>query len=395
VATVCFKHGPPRLVGAELEWLLDSHRLPDGRPGADALRAALGPHTPVSLDPRSPALPLPGGSTVTVEPGGQVELASPPAASLSDLLATAAADAAVLHDRLAAHGIVALPRAADPALPPVRILDLPRYAAMEEAFDRHGPHGRTGMCSTAAVQVCLDAGEAADLPLRWHALHALGPVLLGAFANSAVVAGRDTGWKSARWRSWQRCDPWRAIPPVFGELDPAAAWARRVLATPVLCIRGAGPRWLAPERLTFARWIAGEGPRPPTTDDLRYHVSTLFPPVRPHGHLEVRYVDMQPGRRWALPVAVLTALTADRAVTEQALAIAEPAADLWLQAARHGLDHPVLARAATAAFELARSRLGGLGAPQWLVDDLDEMTERQVRRGLCPADLPHTPEEPR
>lgn len=399
VATVCFKHGPPRLAGVELEWLLRARGLPDTRPGVAALRVALGRHAPVTLDPKSPALPLPGGSTVTVEPGGQVELASPPAESLAALVHTTAADAAVLHGLLAAHDIVVIPGAADPERPPARILDLPRYAAMEQVFDRHGPHGRAGMCSTAAVQVCLDVGEAAELALRWNTLHALGPVLLGAFANSARLGGRATGFKSSRWRSWQLCDPWRSGAPAFGEDDPVDAWVRRVLDTPVLCIRGE-PRWIVPEHLTFAQWIEGGGPRRPTTDDLRYHVSTMFPPVRPHGHLEVRYVDMQPGRRWALPTAVLMALTADRATTTAALGHAEPAAALWDEATRHGLDHPVLARAAIAVFELARSRLPALDAPLWLVDDLDEMTERQVRLGLCPADLspadlPETPEEQR
>ncbi|MGI5130327.1 ergothioneine biosynthesis glutamate--cysteine ligase EgtA [Pseudonocardia sp. CA-107938] len=394
VASVCFKHGPPRLFGVELEWLLHRHGWPDTGPDASTLRSALGAHTPTSLDPSAPALPLPAGSTVTVEPGGQIELASSPARTLAELVESTASDSAHLHRLLAGRGLVPRTRAAEPERPPTRVLDLPRYAAMEQSFDRHGPDGRAAMCSTAAVQVCLDTGETADIAVRWAALHALGPVLLGAFANSPRLAGRATGWKSARWRSWQRSDPRRTAPPPIGEGDPVRAWTTRVLASPVLCIRDDGP-WIVPEHLTFAEWLDGGGPRPPTVDDLRYHVSTLFPPVRPHGHLEVRYVDMQPGRRWALPVAVLVALTAGPAVTEQALTVAEPAAGLWTEAAQSGLDHPVLARAATAVFELARSRVAELGAPRWLVDDLDEMTERQVRRGLCPADLPDTPEEER
>ena len=74
VASVCFKHGPPRLLGVELEWLVHPVSAPAAPVDAATLRAALGPHAPRSLDPRSPARPLPGGSTVTVEPGGQVEI---------------------------------------------------------------------------------------------------------------------------------------------------------------------------------------------------------------------------------------------------------------------------------------------------------------------------------
>ena len=97
---------------------------------------------------------------------------------------------------------------------------------------------------------------------------------------------------------------------------------------------------------------------------------------------------MQAGRDWALPTAVLTALLADPAVTDRARAACEPARDRWVAAARHGLADPVLARSAAAVFELAVAGLPAVGAPGWLVDDLTAMTERQVLRGLCPADLP-------
>jgi glutamate--cysteine ligase len=259
---------------------------------------------------------------------------------------------------------------------------------MEQSFDRIGPHGRSAMCSTAAVQVCVDAGERADVAARWSAVHLLGPVLLAAFANSPRLHGRRTGWKSTRWAAWMRADPARTAPPADPDpADPAAAWAKRVLDAPVLCVRGSGP-WLVPEGLTFAAWVRGGEPRPPTVADLEYHVSTLFPPVRPRGHLEVRYVDMQPGRRWALPTAVLTALLSDAGVIDVVRNVCAPARTRWVSAARHGLSDRVVAQAAVQVFELATARLPDLGAPAWLIDELDAMTERLVRHGLCPADEP-------
>jgi glutamate--cysteine ligase len=390
VASVCFKHGPPRLTGIELEWLL--HGPDPARPlDRDALAAALGPHAPTTLDPASPALPLPAGSTVTVEPGGQVELASPPLPDLAGLVAAVAADSAALHSRLAAAGLAAHSRAADPHRPPRRVLDVARYRAMERSFDRTGPYGRSAMCSTAAVQVCVDAGEGGVVARRWAALHALGPVLLAAFANSPVLHGRRTGWKSSRYAVWRSCDPARTAPPGAADADPdrdpAAGWARRVLASPLLCVRGDGS-WDVPGRVTFADWVGGALPRPPTTADLDYHVSTLFPPVRPHGHLEVRYIDAQPGRRWTLPTALLAALLAAPSTLEVVLELCEPARGRWISGARHGLDDRVLARAAAGVFTLACERLADVGAPADVRDELVEMTERQVLLGRCPADDP-------
>jgi glutamate--cysteine ligase len=262
---------------------------------------------------------------------------------------------------------------------------------MERRFDRVGPAGRSGMCSTAAVQVCLDAGEGPQVAERWAAVHALGPVLLAAFANSPLLHGRRTGWKSSRTACWLALDPRRTAPPPPSAglaRDPAVAWARRVVDTEVLCVRRAeGVDWDAPAGVTFGDWVEGALRPPPTTADLDYHASTLFPPVRPHGHLEVRYLDAQPGRQWALPVAVLAASLADPARTAQVRRACAPAAGRWVSAARHGLADRVLRRAAVAVFELAVDALPALEPPEWVVDDLRVVLERRVRRGLCPADL--------
>ena len=115
-------------------------------------------------------------------------------------------------------------------------------------------------------------------------------------------------------------------------------------------------------------------------------MSTLFPPVRPRGHVEVRYLDMQAGHRWALPTALLAALLSDPVVTDRALELCEPARGRWVSGARHGLADRVLARAAVGVFDLALTRLPAVGAPQWVVDGLCSMTERYVLRGRCPAD---------
>lgn len=390
VASVCFKHGPPRLIGVELEWLLRQPTKPSAPPDAEALVAALGPHTPTTLDASSPALPLPAGSAVSVEPGGQVELASQPYGDLSSLLAATRSDARRLHRLLAGHDLHPYGSGADPVRAAHRILRIPRYLAMEAAFDRIGPHGRSMMCSTAAVQVSLDVGEPPDVARRWAALHALGPVLVAAFANSPIMHGRLTGWKSTRMACWLALDPPRTAPPreahAAAEADPAPVYARRALDTPLLCVRRGEPTWDAPAGVSFADWVAGALPTPPTTADLDLHLSTLFPPVRPHGHFEVRYLDCQPDEQWALPVLVLASLLSTPGTTSAALEACAPAATRWTAAARHGLADRVLAKAAAVVFGLAIDALPALDVPRAQCALLAEVTERRVLRGRCPAD---------
>jgi glutamate--cysteine ligase len=391
VASVCFKHGPPKLLGAELEWVVQHSGNPHRRLQAPHLADALGAHVPYSLVPDSPQTPLPYGSTVTVEPGGQLEISSPPCASLTELIATVEGDTAALTDLLDPAGLVLTGSGSDPHRPSQRLVDIPRYAAMETAFDRIGPMGRAMMCSTAAIQVCLDAGTPSQVALRWAALHDLGPVLLAAFANSPWLGGVRTGWASSRMQAWFALDPARTRPSRVhwertAERDPAAEWARRALDTTVLCQRRSRGSWDVPIGVTFADWLAGALPGRPSTADLDYHLTTLFPPVRPQGYLEVRYLDTQPVGQWLVPVAVLAALLADPAVTAAARDACAPTVGRWLQAAHHGLRDDTLATAAIAVFELACQALPALDAPAEVQLLVEEITEHRVRRGRCPAD---------
>src|SRR5919107_4071434 len=86
VTRVCFKHGPPTKTGIEVEWLVIDPHDPDRRPDAQTLAALLGPHAPATLVAGSSARRLPHGGVVTVEPGGQLEISSPPARSITGLI---------------------------------------------------------------------------------------------------------------------------------------------------------------------------------------------------------------------------------------------------------------------------------------------------------------------
>lgn len=370
---------------------------------------------------------LPGAGLLTQEPGGQVELSTAPAASLSDCVAAASGDLAVLHEAFGQEGLVLTGHGIDPFRRPSRVLDLPRYAAMEQYFDRLGHWGRLMMCSTASVQVCVDAGldhdGASGYAFRWRLLHALGPVLVATFANSPLRRGKPTGWKCTRQLVWSRLDPCRTHAPPGAEPhplangDPRSAWVAYAMDAAVLCLRQPdGEPWTVPAGLTLRDWLRGAREPGPTADDLSYHLSTLFPPVRPRGHLELRMIDAQPGDGWIVPVALVTALVDDPAAADAAMAAAEPAwrgsvprprpaqnpggrerqgcappaayrqASPWLRAARDGLADPVLARAARQCFEAATTSLARSGAPPHITAAVAEFADRYALRGRCPAD---------
>jgi glutamate--cysteine ligase len=251
------------------------------------------------------------------------------------------------------------------------------------------------MTSTASVQVNLDIGADPDAARRrWRLLHAVGPAMVASFANSPVHAGVDTGWKSARQRVWQELDHARTSPPVGA--DPAAAWADYSLDARVMLQRRDGADWTIRPGPTFRDWLGrAEGP---SAQDLALHLTTLFPPVRPRGWFEVRYLDAQPWRWWPVPMAVLSALLDDPVASEAAAeacglpreGTADPSGPTrdWVAAARDGLEAPGLQTAARACFDAALTALAASAEHPGLVGRVAAFRDRYVSLGRSPADDP-------
>jgi glutamate--cysteine ligase len=390
VRGICFKTGPPRTVGVEVEWLVHELSTPQLPVPPERLAAAYAALRTVPLR-----------SALTTEPGGQLELSSPPAASLMECIGTVSADLAAVRAVLAEDGLGLVGIGQDPWHSPRRFLHEPRYDAMEACLDRTGPAGRAMMCTSASVQVCLDAGHEEPGPLglgrRWWLAHQLGAVLVAAFANSPAAGHEPTGWLSGRQLLWMEIGAGRAGAPPL-DVDPRTAWARHVLDAPVMCVRRDGGPWDVPEGLTFREWTRSGAPEPPTREDLDYHISTLFPPVRPRGHLELRMIDAQPGDDgWIVPLAVTTALFDDPEAAETAYRIMKPLAErslslpaphnpLWTEAAQRGLNDPELHEAAVACFAAALEALPRLGATAEVTAAVTAYRDRYIVPGRCPAD---------
>lgn len=373
VAERSFESNPDR-VGLEAEWLV---------------MAGTNPAAPVPFEMArtvAEAAARPAGSRLTFEPGGQIELSSDPKADLAGACNAVAVDSRAIREALDAHGLSMVGVGLDPLRPPRRVLRQPRYEAMEAYFDGDGPRGRTMMCSTAAVQVNLDFGPGATGARRWHLAHLFGPALAAAFANSPLEAGKPSGWASTRMATWLSLDPSRTAPVADGRA-PAEAWADYVLSARVMMVE-AGPNHYAhvSERLAFADWITrGHELGFPTKADLDYHMTTLFPPVRPRGWLELRSADSLPEPWWRVPAAVWTALLygdgADRAERD-----AGATAGMWREAARDGLRHPALASAAMSCFAAALDALPALCPNGHILDLVAAFADRYPARGRCPAD---------
>lgn len=358
-------------VGLELEFHLVDLARPDRRAEWDEVQRA------------ADGLPaMPSGSSVTLEPGGQIELSTPPTDDLVSSVAALRADRAVLRDGLAAIGFGAAPLGTDPARPVRRVNPSGRYVAMEQHFGALGcaDPGRSMMTATAALQVNLDAGPQAGWTDRMALIRSLGPVLVAASASSPFLGGRSSGWHSMRQEVWHGIDRSRSD-PVAG-IEPGHAWAAYALNASVMLVRdAAGGVQPVTDRVPFRAWLRGAdlAGRRPTIADLDYHLTTLFPPIRPRGYVEIRCIDALPDRWWPALAALTTILIDDPVAAGRAAEIAAPVAQAWQLAARAGLRDNRLRTAVTDCVQVAAER-----CPVELRPELDAFAEL-IASGRTPS----------
>ena len=374
IADSCLANAPLGSVGLEVEGHChdpaDPYRRPSWAEISDVLELL-------------PALP--GDSAVTVEPGGAVELSGPPADGVMPAIDAMNRDQAVLRSAFADAGLGLVFLGADPLRPPKRINPGARYRAMEQFFaaSESGKAGAAMMTSTASIQVNLDAGPQEGWASRIRLAHALGPTMIAIAANSPMLGGEFTGWVSTRQRVWGLMDSARCGPilGVSGD-DPGIDWARYALKAPVMLVHN--PEAVAVTHwVPFADWVDGRvllGDRRPTIADLEYHLTTLFPPVRPRQWLEIRYLDSVPDDFWPAVLFTLVTLLDDPVAADIAAEAVEPVATAWDTAAQAGLRDRRLYEAANRCVAAAAER-----APAELTGTMQRLI-RCVEQGRCPGD---------
>lgn len=236
-----------------------------------------------------------GMASVTIEPGGQLELSGGPTSS-------ALAAARELHRHLdlakrvgAALDIAWLGVGAHPFHDVGALPRMPkeRYRIMRDYLPTRGALALDMMHATASVQASFDYADEADMVKKMRVALGLQAIVAAIYANSSLAGGKATGLVSKRMRIWRDTDPDRCggIPFVF---DPDFGYRRYLewaLDVPLFFVVRDG-RYLGRPGLTFRQFMerGHEGHRA-TLGDFDRHLTTLFPDVRLKRLIEVRGAD--------------------------------------------------------------------------------------------------------
>jgi glutamate--cysteine ligase len=313
-----------------------------------------------------------GDAQVTIEPGGQLELAARPVSHTADFEAD-----------LEAYGeeLAAVSQGFDVAWlglgfrPFGTIDDVPwmpkqRYAVMREYMPPRGALAHEMMKRTATAQVNLDFGDPEDATLKMRAAMGVDPLLTALYANSPITDGKINGHQSYRARIWRDTERDRCgiLPFVFEDRDVFSAYTEWALDVPLFFVYRHG--YQQSGGITFRRFLREgfQGERA-TMDDWALHLSTLFPEVRLKKYMEIRGCDSG-ARDMVLALGPLCrGFLYDRDACKAAIALTEKLSfqdrlDLWVAVSEQGLRARVPGTQRTVrdlARELVNIAAAGLG----------------------------------
>lgn len=236
--------------------------------------------------------------SISLEPGGQFELAGAPLKTLEEVHAEL-----VLHQkRLTAaskeFGFTFLAKGFDPYNTRDSVPWMPkgRYAIMRRYMPTVGEMGLDMMKRTCTVQVNLDYSSETDMVKKMRVGMALQPLVSAYFANSTMVEGTYSGYKQYRALVWQNTDPDRSglLPFVFDDDFCFERYVDYLLDVPMYFVKRDG-KYNDVAGKSFRDFMNGalhgfEG-QYPTMDDVEDQISIAFPEVRLKRFIELRGAD--------------------------------------------------------------------------------------------------------
>jgi glutamate--cysteine ligase len=236
-----------------------------------------------------------GDAQLTIEPGGQFELAARPVVTDRELVTDLDAYLADLGEASNDLGLAWLACGLRPFGTRDAIPWMPkeRYAVMRQYMPTVGTRGLDMMLRTATVQVNLDFSDEADAAAKMKCIYSVTSILTALYAASPIVDEKPSGFQTYRAWIWRDTDNARAglLPFVFTRDDIFAAYTEWALDVPMYFVYRGG--YLpVPADLTFRKFMQhGWNGEHATRADWALHLSTLFPEGRLKKFIEVRGCD--------------------------------------------------------------------------------------------------------
>lgn len=264
------------------------------------------------------------GASVSLEPGGQLELSGAPLENLHqtcDEVHTHLAQVKGVAEEIGA-GFLGLGFQPRWGLDDIPVMPKDRYTIMRAYMPTRGKLGLDMMFRSCTVQVNLDFSSEADMVRKLRVGLALQPLATALFANSPFSDGKPNGFLSYRSHIWTDTDPDRCGMLDFAFEDGMGfeRYVEYALDVPMYFVYRDG--YVNAAGQSFRDFLAGKLPalpgELPTLVDWENHLTTLFPEVRLKRYIEMRGADGGPWHRLCALPALWVGLLYDQKSLDQA-----------------------------------------------------------------------------
>jgi len=234
--------------------------------------------------------------SIFLEPGGQIELSSPPVQTLSSLSKGLSSYIQTILEASSQTDILWLALGVHPLSKIADVSWIPkeRYKIMSDYFaENGGALAHLMMKQTASIQINIDSQNEHDAIKKFRLFMGLAPIFTAIFANSSIYEGKATPYLSYRSQIWQQTDPKRCglIRQVFDPSFSYEAYVDFLLSVPMMFLKR-GEKWIELKEMNFAQYMEkGVAGTEATLEDWVLHLSTLFTEVRLKQVLELRCFD--------------------------------------------------------------------------------------------------------
>ena len=270
------------------------------------------------------ALTKPDHSSITLEPGGQVELSGAPLETIHQTCREVTGHIKQVKDVAGELGAGILGLGYQPkwSLDDIGWMPKGRYKIMREYMPTRGSLGLHMMLATCTVQVNLDFRSESHMAEMFRAALALQPLATALWANSPFRDGKKNDFLSFRSHIWTDTDPDRCgvMPFVFEDNFGFESYVDYMLDMPMYFVYRDG-QYIDASGLSFWDFMAGKLPalpgETPSIKDWEDHLTTAFPEVRLKKFIEMRGADGGPSKNLcALPAFWVGLLYDDQALAD-------------------------------------------------------------------------------
>jgi len=235
------------------------------------------------------------GSTITLEPGAQIELSLKPAKTIESLEKEYLNLMRDIVGSANKFNYNILPIGYHPKTKIDELSRIPkkRYKYMHDYLGKQGKYAHNMMKGTSSVQVSIDYFNEKDFSDKFKVAYLLAPLFTTLLDNTPIFEGKKNYSRNSRMTIWQNCDDKRCglIPGILdNNTFSYSNYADYILnLSPIFLLDEKGNAYKSEEILK-----SNFDPNEWNYKQFYHTLSMIFPDVRAKEYIELRFLDALP-----------------------------------------------------------------------------------------------------